>query len=430
MAVEIVEPAPLVVETQPSTDGAPAADGEAPPPTLVNGHVNGVASGSEQMQAQVIRPPKIFDMDLEKMNAELYKGRYLTPADFLDDVRKIVQNATTRMHEDSDRLFKAHAMLTAAEVSIHDFEPQLRIECERMAVRERKRRAERREARVKARAAADGPAQDAQAEYPPGTRRSARNVGAPLDIAFTDPLLIERRSKRQRSSELAAESPASGVDAGEGRTAKRSRLASEDGPDPLDVISVHTSPPLAVRFEEDKGTGKLHVPGDATVPPPVEAEAQAMAVTVEPSSPVATTLPPAPSSSAMQTSTGSTPSEPPSTLPAILGEEPPASDVSVSRPETQTHASPPAMDIVREPTPLPDFIVDEGKLDALRAALVQQTDGLSVEELEQLRASCLSCVWRHRADWDRGSLLDNLRTLVDEFIEEVRVDKDGTTPPP
>lgn len=428
MAVEIVEPAPLVVETQPSIDSVPVVDGEAPPPTLVNGHINEVASGSEQIQVQVIRPPKIFDMDLEKMNAELYKGRYLTPADFLDDVRKIVQNATTRMHEDSDRLFKAHAMLTAAEVSIHDFEPQLRIECERMAVRERKRRAERREARIKARAAADGPAQDPQ--YPPGTRRSARNVGAPLDIAFTDPLLIERRSKRQRSSELAAESPASGADAGEVRTAKRSRLASEDGPDPLDVISVRTSPPLAVRFEEDAGTGELHVSGDTAVPPPVEAEAETMTVTVEPSNPVTTTIPSRPSSSAMQTSAGNTPSEPPSTLPATSGEEPPLSDVSVSRTETQTHASPPAMDIVREPTPLPDFVVDEGKLDALRAALVQQTDGLSVEELEQLRASCLSCVWRHRADWDRGSLLDDLRALADEFIEEVRIDEDGTTPPP
>ena len=79
-------------------------------------------------------PPQLFDMDLERMHLDLYRSKYLTPDDFLTDIRKIVHNATVRVEEDPERLFRAQAMLTAAEVSIQDFEPQFRMECERMAV--------------------------------------------------------------------------------------------------------------------------------------------------------------------------------------------------------------------------------------------------------------------------------------------------------
>jgi hypothetical protein len=114
------------------------------------------------------------------------------------------------MHEDPDRLFKANAMLTFAQVSLHDLEPQLRAECERMAGRERQRRAERREARAKEKAAAQAIAHgNGNGTYAPGTRRSTRNNGQHLDIEITDPLLLERKLKRQRSRERSTGIPAS-----------------------------------------------------------------------------------------------------------------------------------------------------------------------------------------------------------------------------
>lgn len=392
------------------------ANGQDAPSIPVNGQVSDMVGSSEQTQAQAIRLPRIFDMDLEKMNAELYKGKYLTPGDFLDDIRKIVHNATTRMHEDSDRLFKAHAMLTAAEVSIHDFEPQLKADCERMAVRERKRRAERREAKLKARAAAAVPTPDPHND----NRRVTRSAGATLDVTISDPLMIERRSKRQRSNEVTADSPASDS---EDRTAKRSRLASDDGRDPLDIMSAQTSSPPQMTTNE-------YAPEVDVVPPSDGIEAEAMMVTVELAlNSKATQELPAPSPSVMQTSSPHTPALPPSTLPATTADE-----SSIDNPVTQEGdlpipASQDAMDVVREPTPPPpDFIVDETKVNALRTALIEQTDGLSVEELEQLRASCLSCVWRHRADWDRAALLDELRGLIAEFVEEVHADAEATSP--
>ena len=78
------------------------------------------------------------------MQMDLYKGKYLTPADFLDEVGKMVYNADVRSYEDRERLYRAQAMYTATQVSIQEFDPQFRLECERMAARERKRRDQRR----------------------------------------------------------------------------------------------------------------------------------------------------------------------------------------------------------------------------------------------------------------------------------------------
>ncbi|KAJ4491025.1 hypothetical protein J3R30DRAFT_169989 [Lentinula aciculospora] len=101
------------------------------------------AQSLPQRSPSPIPQPTLYDMDLEKMHQLLYKDRYLTPSEFLDDVRKIVHNTSMYSHRDPDRHYKAQAMLTTTEVSMQDnFDLTLREECERMAGRERKRRAE------------------------------------------------------------------------------------------------------------------------------------------------------------------------------------------------------------------------------------------------------------------------------------------------
>jgi hypothetical protein len=42
-----------------------------------------------------------------------------------------------------------------------------------------------------------------------------------------------------------------------------------------------------------------------------------------------------------------------------------------------------------------------------------------VEQLEQLRATCLGCVWRRRKEWDRDALVGELKEVVKEFVDEV-----------
>ncbi|KAG6859716.1 hypothetical protein C0993_003557, partial [Termitomyces sp. T159_Od127] len=76
------------------------------------------------------------------------------------------------------------------------------------------------------------------------------------------------------------------------------------------------------------------------------------------------------------------------------------------------------MVVERTPTPLPDFHVDDTLLEELQHHLCDGTGALTIEELEQLRATCLGCVWRHRTEWDRDTLVKELLDVVKEFITE------------
>ena len=58
----------------------------------------------------------------------------------------------------------------------------------------------------------------------------------------------------------------------------------------------------------------------------------------------------------------------------------------------------------------------------MRTKLARDTASLNVEQLKQLRATALGAVWRHRTEWDRAALLQEIDALVDEFVEEVRAD--------
>lgn len=73
----------------------------------------------------------------------------------------------------------------------------------------------------------------------------------------------------------------------------------------------------------------------------------------------------------------------------------------------------------RPTSPLPVFHVDELLLNRLRTRLRDETKFLNVEQLEQLRAMSLGCIWRHRQSWDRDKLIDELEGVLQEFIEEV-----------
>ncbi|EMD41130.1 hypothetical protein CERSUDRAFT_111699 [Gelatoporia subvermispora B] len=403
--------------------------------TPVNG-INAVLQDVVQLQAPP-PPPQMFDMDLERMHVDLYRGKYLTPEDFLDDIRKIVHNANVRAYEDSERLYRAQAMLTAAEVSIQDFDPQFRMECQRTAERERKRREEHRKHKEKEKAAA---AQAQDGVYAPGTRRSARHNGQQPDVAETQIDQLERKLKRGRSNE-AANTPSE--DEGGERSQKRSKVSPPNGDDrdPIDLLGQHLSPPRlpAVRFADEVDRSRTSIspsPGQAELsrrggfdpsllnPLPVpEAPLPAPVFTNDPERLAMNTdhieisqHHQLPSDSAPQTPMVVTPitvvpaapSDSPNVLMDSLPERPQQPDVS--------------MEVDRTPTPLPDFHVSEAQLSTLKQALRDYTDFLNVEHLEQLRAICLASIWRHRSDWDRTSLLNELLESVKQFVDEVSVD--------
>lgn len=447
--------------------------------------VNGIVGISEEpIQMQVQARPQLFDMDLEHMHLDLYKSKYMTPDDFLDDIRKIVHNANVRADEDAERLFRAQAMLTAAEVSIQDFDPQFRQECERMAARESKRREAARKAREKSRAASGTPPINGSEVYAPGTRRSARHNGLQPELSITDPLLLERRLKRQRSAEANSEDQEM-----DGRGSKRSRVSSNelDGHSPMDV-QMGTPPPRphAVRFTDDMPqqprtptpSGDLSVPpsiieqqsqpsgfGDLLNPmrpeevpfPPDSTQLPVVADQVPPDMPTGPIVPevgpPAPAPVDGVDSDGMTLASKTELLDTpprfFLADDANAHDMHIDEPSSApidqhvdegaqqpSPAAEPAsevpevpMEIERTPTPLPDFEVDSEALAGLKTDLRDRTYTLNVEQLEQLRASCLGCVWRHRSEWNRTALVQELRDTVRDFVDEASVDDADATSP-
>ena len=440
--IEAIENHTEVVNCVPEHGAEPSMPPPPQPPSVV------------EVQPEV---PKLFDMDLERMHVELHKNRYLTPQDFLNDIGKMVHNAVVCQSEDLERLHRAQAMYTATEVSMQDFDPQFRNECERMAERERQRREVRKKEKEKAKE--QGP--DAGSEtYAPGTRRSARHNGQEPEIAITDVTKLERaaRLKRQRSTGPSTGSQASGDEISDGRNAKRSRVNSEEDvsmntnlPESCNgqqASTVYLSCPQPTPDSADPGVdgGLLpDVPPSAMgggfdpsllnpAPPqqpyhrfftPSSASAgpsdlpDAMAMDAQPPRSLSPALPPpdsAQSSELLPTEPPATNADvPPTPIPPITSESPaPAPPM----PEHDFEA----IEVDREPTPLPEFHFNQDALTHLGDDLRDTTDLLSVEQLEQLRASCLRCIWAHRSDWDRDNLILELGKVLSDFVAEVRAD--------
>lgn len=409
--------------------------------------VNGIVEDHQPVQPPP-PPPPLFDMDLERMHVELYRDKYLTLEDFIQDIRKMVHNAYVRSHEDGERLFRAQAMLTAAEVSMNDFDPQFRLECQRMAERERKRRQERRKDKGKGKAVENGLNGASSQAYAPGTRRSARNNGQQPEISITDPLLLERKLKRQRPNEAAA--TPSDDESGE-RLAKRSKMAApeDNDHDPLDLLASSPSPqrPPGVRFADE--VQRLRTPSP---PPPIvngilhdvsrEASPRKMGgfppslLNPLPSPTDIPSLGPAvddnPFLSHEAHVVPQTEQSPgPSSIQSIQLDPQPAHDSDVvPQPSMEISVDPQPVEvsvevpveIERSPTPLPDFHLDEDLLSILKITLRDGTAPLVVEQLEQLRATCLGCIWRHRTEWDRTAVTRELIEVVNEFVDEVTSD--------
>ncbi|KAJ3509073.1 hypothetical protein NLJ89_g5414 [Agrocybe chaxingu] len=492
------------------------------PTQLVNGTQGVPMNGIVMEQQQIMRQlPPLFDMDLERMQAELFKGRYLTPQDFLDDVGKMVHNADVRSYEDPERLYRAQAMFTATQVSIQEFDPQLRLECERMAVRERQRREERKKEKEKNK----GKEKEQDGNAPLGTRRSARNNGLQPEHPITDPVKLERRLKRQRGEDgTSGDSHGSegeahiveGLDGG--RDAKRSRVIDEhdDDRDPLDTLgrtpvsegrhivrfapqTVEPLPPLmevpeiqypmqqhqhpipihpslqgpqhffpqphfdqrmVVDESPRRGPGfdpsllnpmqpsenQFHQPS-VFAPRPNDGPFNFPPVgAYDPSDPfMSSPHPQYPYNQPPQTMTftqllTSTPTPPPRAMSISRSPAPQLPRQSSRQPSRQPSrhptplagpstlpAEPAPMVVERSPTPpLPDFIVSNSLVSDLRQLLVEKTAGLTIEQLEQLRATCLSCIWRHRKEWERDDLVRELIRDVNDFVDEVREQEDAS----
>lgn len=419
----------------------------------------------------------------------------------MDDLQKIVHNARAwgGGERDNERFAKAQMMYTTAQVHTNELDAFFRAECERMAVRERKRREEWAAANPKpnkngpiaavATAATTttttdlpssvvvgDPNGDSSLANGPVIRRSARHSGEQADIVVIDPVKLERSLKRQRSTEASGspdERPNSGgldtmdVDSDD-RAAKKLRTGDvttsvndrDDEADPLDLVGPTSSQPgsgerhTVVRFFEEDMETHVQIQANARV-----SEVTMSVADVTMASPASrfkendhiighmhATVNGEPSKDVPQSSHHSrlpssapvaehTPApDVPDGPPDSLVEEGPAPELSLASPQepsrmegvvdAQQQQQQQTIPGTRSPSPEPPppFHVSEEDLKQLSDTLTSSTEGLNIEQLEQLRATCLNCVFKRRSDWNRDEMIKELVEIVRTFVNEAKED--------
>ncbi|KKZ63983.1 hypothetical protein EMCG_01737 [[Emmonsia] crescens] len=75
------------------------------------------------------------------------------------------------------------------------------------------------------------------------------------------------------------------------------------------------------------------------------------------------------------------------------------------------------------------LIVDDHRLEALHQTFTQRTNGLSVEQLEQVNTSLMDCVWRMRGEWNRVEVAEAVEQTFEEVLSDIQSMQDfGTMP--
>ncbi|CAO2657381.1 Nn.00g035070.m01.CDS01 [Neocucurbitaria sp. VM-36] len=78
-------------------------------------------------------------------------------------------------------------------------------------------------------------------------------------------------------------------------------------------------------------------------------------------------------------------------------------------------------DILNEEEPKPQLILDETMLTELHRNLVSSTSGCSLEQLEQINAALMDAIWKHRADYNRNVVLQQVKEAFNVIIEDIQV---------
>lgn len=89
-----------------------------------------------------------------------------------------------------------------------------------------------------------------------------------------------------------------------------------------------------------------------------------------------------------------------------------------SQPQAANAGNPTSIDSLLNASE-PKLLLDEVTLLALHGQLVKRTSGLSVEQLEQVNATLMDAVWRHRMKWNRNLVISAVQESFNEVIKDI-----------
>ncbi|EJU05964.1 AAA-domain-containing protein [Dacryopinax primogenitus] len=407
-------------------NGVPVEVETVPPQILVNGdaaHAPSSPPPAEALPAQPVTQPstpppperpqrelRYLDVSGEVMHEKVFHNAYLTPADFLLDIDRVLYNAELADQyygaRDKDRLEKAREMTLTAKALMGQYcDDMFLTECHRMAAREKHRLAE-----VAEKEAAERAEKDKKNKRPlnGATRTSARVNGLAPEFGMTDLAAFEK-NKRKRGSSAEKSDTQSGE---EERGRKRVKILH-----PLEYVSAPEEMQVDYNAPITMPTPMLE---DVFSGPPADPASLPLIAHAMPSGAIPPIKSPSPSGDVFGPH-GLIPA-PPNDAHAHFVDEPVNTVFSAAVASSPIPAEP-----ARSPSPAlppPVFTLDPGLLSALQDQLVHSTVDLNVEELEQLRALGLDRIYRARGEWDRDPVVQGLVWFVRAFVAEVNGEYD------
>lgn len=76
-------------------------------------------------------------------------------------------------------------------------------------------------------------------------------------------------------------------------------------------------------------------------------------------------------------------------------------------------------DILAEPAPEPQVILDDSSLIQLHGKLVTSSSGCSLEQLEQINAALMETIWQHRREYNRNKVITAVADAFNVIIEDI-----------
>ena len=77
------------------------------------------------------------------------------------------------------------------------------------------------------------------------------------------------------------------------------------------------------------------------------------------------------------------------------------------------------VDILAEPQPEPQVILEQASLIQLHASLVKNASGCSLEQLEQINAKLMDTIWQHRREYNRNKVINAVADAFNEIIGDI-----------
>jgi SpoVK/Ycf46/Vps4 family AAA+-type ATPase len=387
---------------------------------------------------------KYYNLDLTNIEKRLSNGYYKRPKDYLADIKTLAKDART--YQDAERTLKANEMVTNVEVDIESLVPPLlKTECEAVYLRELERERKAQEKREKA--IAEG--KDAGPEItqvPPQQSATTAETSGP--ILLGEP--IPGPSAMHPITPMRPLAPTNGTTTDEASHPQQngSTVPSRSDEDAhmtdsqdLNANTQHEfQTPSRFSTQNQTQTQKSQVSGRTFVPPganPADYHNSASTTTSGQK-----TSDRSSGGINTQSTNGVTPAKIDfaSMIPQTGGSQLPdtqevhyiSSQPSNSQPsQSSQHPNPmPApsqprhstniASLLNDETEKPQLILDETQLYTLHESIVENTSGCSLEQLEQINAALMDCIWKHRAEYNRNVVLHSVGGSFNEIIGDIQ----------